>query len=361
MSKRAACFWLSSAGIAWVLAGYPASLALLPRRRWRQDDVEPSVAIVVPAFREREELRAKLESIASIDYPAERVQVVVPVDDDPEVARVAEEAFPPALVLFSEGRHGKAAGMNRGVAATESDVLLLTDANNVLAPASLRLAVRHFADPDVWAVTGRRQETGSAYDRYEDLVRRLESRSGSVAGVFGEFIAVRRERLPRFPEDAVVDDLWLLLQLVRAGGRVVYEPGAATHEPGLDSRAEVARRSRMSAGRVMLSRELRGLPRDFAWRVVSHKWGRLALPVLLPAAFVSALTLSRSQPYRAAALVQAAGYGAGGLAIAGLRPPGPAGRVAGAAGQFVLGNVAVGVGLVRGLRRKQTAIWKPVR
>ncbi len=251
--------------------------------------------------------------------------------------------------------------MNSAVEGARGDVVLLTDANNVLAPESLRLAVRHFADPQIWAVTGRRRESGSAYDRYEDLVRRLESRSGSVAGMFGEFVAVRRERLPPFPEDVVVDDLWLLLQLVRAGGRVVYEPDATSLEPGLGARAEVARRSRMSAGRVLLSGELRGLPVGFTWRVLSHKWGRLALPLLLPAAFVSALSLSRTQPYRTASLVQTAGYATGALALAGIRPPGPAGRVAGAAGQFILGNVAVGIGLVRGLRRRQSAIWTPVR
>lgn len=361
MRARAACFWTSTAGIAWVLVGYPVALALRPCRPWRRADLEPTVTVVVPAFRERDELRAKLESLARLDYPTDQLEVVVVVDHDPEVARVAREAMPEATVLFSVLRHGKAASLNRGVAASSGEVVLMTDANNVLAPESVRLAVRHFADSSVWAVTGRRRESGSAYDRYEDLVRRLESRSGSVAGVFGEFVAVRRERVLRFPEDTVVDDLWLLLGIVRRGGRVVYEPGATSFEPRLPSRAELERRSRMSAGRVMLSSELRGLPPSFTWRVLSHKWGRLALPILLPTALVSAVSLRRRQPYRAAALVQATGYAAGTLAILGLRPPGPAGRVAGAAGQFLLGNVAVGIGLVRGLRRRQNAIWKPVR
>lgn len=361
MSWRASCFWLSSAGIAWVLAGYPAALALLPRRPWRMADAEPSVTVVIPAFREQDELRAKLAALARVDYPRDRLRVVVAVDDDAEVARVARETLPEATVLFSVGRRGKAAALNRAVAAATSEIVLLTDANNVLSAESIRLAVRHFADAHVWGVAGRRCEAGSAYDRYEDLLRRLEARSGSVAGLFGEFVAVRRERVPEFPEGTIVDDLWLGLQLVRGGGRIVYEPRAASFEPSLPARAEAARRSRMSAGRVMLSHELRGLPPGFAWRVISHKWGRLALPVLLPTAFLTALSLRRSQPYRAAALVQATGYAAGTLAILGVRPPGSAGLIAGAAGQFLLGNVAVGVGLVRGLRRRQSAVWEPVR
>src|SRR3712207_8856981 len=96
----------------------------------------------------------------------------------------------------------------------------------------------------------------------------------------GEFMAVRRDLLPPFPKGIVNDDLWLLCQLVRGGGRVVYEPEAASEEGGLGAAAELERRSRIGAGRAMLVRELHGLPTGFAVRLVSHKFGRLALPFL---------------------------------------------------------------------------------
>jgi poly-beta-1,6-N-acetyl-D-glucosamine synthase len=357
---RTACFWGSAAAAGWVLGGYPVALSLLPRRPWAQADQSPTVTLVIAAYREREPLRDKLTALGELDYPFDRLQVIVAVDEDEEVARIARAAFPAATVLFEAGRHGKSAALDRALAAATGEVVVMTDANNVLDAGSLRAAVRHFADPDVVAVAGRRGERGSAYDRYEDLIRALETRSGSVAAMSGEFMAVRRERVGSMPAGVVNDDFWLLCRLVREG-RVVYEPRACSREGPLAAKAEVARRARMSAGRVMALSELRDMPPGFRWRVLSHKYGRLALPFLLLAALLSSLALSRQRPYRRLWALQAGAYGAGALASAGIVPPGRSGRLVRALGQFTLGNVAVAVGVVRGARGRQTARWDPVR
>jgi cellulose synthase/poly-beta-1,6-N-acetylglucosamine synthase-like glycosyltransferase len=354
-------FWISVAGAAWVLALYPLALTALPRRRWLSDEqMLPTVSIVVPAYCERETLPGKLRALSELDYPAELVEVIVPVDGDAELARLAAEAAPDAKVLFSEKRGGKVAGLNRALERAEGEVVVMTDANNLLEPGSVRAATRHFADSRIWAVAGRRGESGSAYDRYEDLIRVLESRSGSVAAMSGEFMAARRERVPRFPAGIVNDDFWLLCFLVREGGRVIYEPLAASEEAPPSARGEVTRRSRMGAGRVMAAGELRGLPAGFAMRIASHKLGRLALPFLLLGCLLASLALSGQVGYRIAAAVQLVAYATGGLAAMGIAPPGPVGRVCRGLGQFVLGNVAVGIGVVRGLRGRQSVAWEPV-
>jgi cellulose synthase/poly-beta-1,6-N-acetylglucosamine synthase-like glycosyltransferase len=345
-----------------VLVGYPATLALLPERRWDAGEELPRASVVIAAYREREDLAAKLRGIAEQDYPADRLQVIVVVDEDEETARLAREARPDALVLFSSERGGKPAALNRGIAAADGDIVVMTDANNHLEPGSLRAALRHFADPSIAAVAGRRGEEKSAYDRYEDLIRRLETRSGSVAAMSGEFMAVRRVALRApFPEDAVVDDLWLLCHLARQGARAVYEPSAGSTEPAIPGAAEVARRSRMGAGRLQMAADLRGLPWGFRWRVLSHKYGRLVLPVMLPVVLVSSLALSRRQPYKAAAAAQVAGYGLAVASMAGVRFPGPLGTLARACRQFTLGNYSVGLGLIRGIRGRQGIKWDPVR
>jgi biofilm PGA synthesis N-glycosyltransferase PgaC len=354
-------FWGAATGAAWVLIGYPLSLRVLPRRPWHTDEsLLPRVSIVVPAFRERETLPHKLRALARLDYPPELIEVLVPVDGDRELARLAQEAVPTATVLFSAERGGKAAGLNRAIAEVTGEIVLMTDANNVLAPDSLRSAIRHFADPAIWGVGGRRGEAGSVYDRYEDLIRIVESRSGSVAAMSGEFMAVRRERMPRFPPGVVNDDFWLLCALVRAGGRVIYEPLCASEEPPPSLRGEVSRRSRMGAGRLMAAGELRGLPRSFAMRILSHKLGRLALPFFLLACLLASLGLSNRPFYRALAAAQVGAYGAGALAAAGIAPPGRPGRLMRGLGQFTLGNVAVAIGVLRGLRGGQSAVWEAV-
>lgn len=361
MTLRAGVFWGSSLASGWVLAGYPALLALLPERRWSTGEDEPSVTLIVPAYREREALDAKLRALATLDYPGDRLQVIVAVDEDRELADVAAAAYPGAEVLFSAERGGKAAGINRALRRATGDIVLMTDANNVLEPGSLRAAARHFADPSVWAVAGRRGETGSAYDRYEDLLRRLETRTGSVAAMSGEFMAVRRERLPELPEGVVNDDLWLLCQMVRGGGRVIYEPGAASVEGPVGTAEELARRSRIGAGRAMLLAELDGLPPAFAVRLLSHKFGRLALPFLMLGTLGSSLALANRPAYRTALAAQLSLYALGGLSAAGIDAPGPARVLSRAARQLLVGNVAVAIGTVRGLRGRQSVRWQAVR
>jgi hypothetical protein len=361
LSVRGVCFWASAAGAAWVLVGYPASLLLRRERPWSRGDDLPSVTILIPAYRERDTLPRKLAELRNLDYPGDRLDVVVMVDEDSELVGIARAAHPEASVIFSPDRGGKSAALSRGLTTARGDIVVMTDANNVLERGSVRAAARHFADAEVWGVAGRRGEAGSAYDRYESLIRSLESRSGSVAAMSGEFMAVRRDRIPAIPEHVVNDDFWLLCHLVRKGGRAVYEPAAASSEEALPPEAEIARRSRMGAGRVMALSELKGLPTDFALRVLSHKFGRLALPFLLLTALLSSLSLAGRRPYRGIAIAQAAVYASGVLASAGLSPPGPLGRLTRAAGQFLLGNVAIAVGVVRGLRRRQSVRWEPVR
>ena len=346
---------------AWVLGGYAVALAALPRRPWRAADIEPTVTIIVPAYREHDLLGRKLRSLAALDYPRDLLQVVVVSDGDPELARIAREEMTSATVLLQPERLGKPAALNRALETARGDILLLTDAHTALAPASLRIAVRHFADPAVAGVSGRWAETGSAYDRYEHVLRRLETRSGSTACVFGAFLAVRREQVGRLPLDVVNDDLWLLLRLVRAGGRVIYEPRATSLQTGLTAGPELERRARISAGRALLVGELRELPAGFRWRLLSHKFGRLGLPVALLGALLASAAAGRNRAYRTAAGLQLAGYAVGALDIAGVQAPGRLRPLSRAAGQFVLGNVAIGRGVIRALLGRQDVRWRAVR
>jgi len=361
MKLRLAAFWGSASTITWILVGYPAVLALLRPQRWRRGSDLPRLTVIVPAYRERRAIEAKLQALGEVDYPQHLIQVVVAVDEDREVADSARRACPKAEVLFSPHREGKAAAINRALGVATGDAVVLTDANNVLDPGSLRAAVRNLADPAVWAVGGRRGEVGSAYEKYEHLIRRLESRSGSVAALSGELIVVRRERLPRFPKGVINDDFWLLCQLRSNGGRVVYEPDASSREAALGPRQELSRRARIGAGRVLLVDQLWRLPTGFRVRVVSHKLGRLAVAPLLLALLGSSLALARTRFYRAAALAQVSAYAPGVIALSGVRIPGRGSVVFRASGELVLGCAGTAVGLVRGLRGRQSATWEPVR
>jgi len=357
---RTVLFWASVCQAGWTLVGYPLSLLLLPARRWRQRNDTPPVTILMAAYYEADELRAKLEALRRLDYPGDRLQVIVVSDGNPELVTVAQQAYPGVDALLMPERGGKPRGFNTAMARATGEVIVLTDANNVLDPGCVRAAVRHFADPAIAAVAGMPGETGSAYDAYESLIQRLESRSGSVAGMSGGLCAVRRDRLPPL-EDYANEDLWLLCHLVRAGGRVIYDPDVRSSEPMLDPAKEFRRRSRLGAGRMVLLAELAGLPAGYRWRLISHKVGRLVLPFSLAIALLTSVTLVRRPFYAALAAAQILLHGIGALSLAGVRPSGVAGRLARASGQFLLGNLGVARGVLRGARGGQTHLWQPTR
>lgn len=356
-------FWASAGGIAWLLVGYPFALRLYPRRPWRTDsDFRPLVSVIVPAFNERQVLAEKLRGLDCIDYDEERLQIIVMVDEDEESARLARLASPRAMVVFNPERRGKFLAVFEGIQAAKGDIVLLTDANNTLARDTVARAVRHFADESVWGVTGQRHEQGSAYERYESLLRRLESRSGSVAAASGEVLFVRRDRIPAAPaKPPVHDDFWLLCRLVEAGGRVVFEPDARSSEPGISTGSELERRSRLAAGLAEALHEARDVSGDFRVRLLSHKFGRLALPWLLAGTLASSAALGRRPLYRAVLLAQLAGYSLGVLASVGITLPGRGSVVSSGARQFLFGNLAAFRGLARAARGRQSVVWTPVR
>jgi hypothetical protein len=354
-------FAAGAATAAWTVAGYPLALAALPARPVRGGAFLPTVTVVVPAYREHEALPRKLAALAALDYPADRLSLVVAIDGDAELADLARRATPSARVVLLPERRGKPTALNAALAHATGEVVLLTDAHTPLAPDALRHAVRHLGDPTVHAVSGRWATAGGLYARYEDLLLRLESRSGSVAGAFGAFFLVRRARMPVFPADVVNDDLWLLLHLLGGGGRVVYEPAAGAEEPPMAPGDELERRRRIGAGRVGLARQVRALPARSAWRVGSHKLGRLALPVALAGTLGSSLVLVRRPVYRAAAAAQLAVGVVGALSAAGIEPPGPLRTPARGARELTLAVVATGGGIVRALRGGQGVLWTAVR
>ncbi|HVV58627.1 MAG TPA: glycosyltransferase family 2 protein, partial [Gaiellaceae bacterium] len=247
-------FWLALAGLAWTHVAYPAFAALLARarpRRIRKGDVEPTVAVIVAAYNEETVIARRLENLLALDYPADKLRVVVTSDASSDRTEEIAAGFPGVTVIRNE-RGGKVAAQDRAVRETDSEIVAFSDANATWAPDALRQLVRPFADPDVAYVCGQLKilaADGSnregAYWRYEMLVRSAESTLGSVTGGNGSIYAVRRsdyaEVDPRFGHD-----LSLPYLMVQRGRRAVYEPAAQAFEkPTPTNETEYRRKVRM--------------------------------------------------------------------------------------------------------------------
>ena len=244
---------LGLAGVAAIgPVGYPAWLALATRGSAPvvppEPEQWPGMTIVVPAYKEAGIIAEKLDDLERAAYPGER-QVIV-VADDPETAAAARR--PGVELIEPQQRGGKAAALNHGFERAIHPVVVMTDANAMMAPGALMALGRWFVDPQVGAVAGEKRvadEGEGAYWKFEAWLKRRETQRGSTIGLVGELGALRREAVKPIPTDLAVDDLWLGLDIVEQGLRIVYEPEAAVLEDGNESwREDWERRTRVISG-----------------------------------------------------------------------------------------------------------------
>lgn len=210
-------------------------------------DQWPAISVVIPAFLEAGVIEAKVEDVVSNGYPG-AVEVIVAADDEDTAAAARLTS---ATVLESDSRRGKAAGLNRGIAAAAHDLVVISDANTTLAPRSLENLVRWFDDPTIAAVAGEKRVSGdreSLYWKFESWLKQREFMTGTTIGLVGELAAVRKDAWRDLPEDVTNDDLWTALDLAARQARVAYEPQAAATEDELPLEDEWQRRTRVVAG-----------------------------------------------------------------------------------------------------------------
>jgi cellulose synthase/poly-beta-1,6-N-acetylglucosamine synthase-like glycosyltransferase len=254
-------FWTSLGALAWTHVGYPIAAGLaarVRRRRVESSAIEPTVSVVVAAHNEEDVIERRVRNLLELDYPADRLEVVVASDasidrTDEIVERLAAED---GRVRLARGaRAGKVAAQNRGVAESTGEVVAFSDANAVWQRDALRNLVRSFADPSVGYVTGRASYEAAdgtnregAYWRFELWVRAQESRLGSITAGNGPIYAVRRADWVDL-EPWCGHDLGLPYLMVQRGRRAVYDPDAVSVEkPSKDIEDEYRRKVRMLRG-----------------------------------------------------------------------------------------------------------------
>jgi cellulose synthase/poly-beta-1,6-N-acetylglucosamine synthase-like glycosyltransferase len=372
-------FWLSLAVVIYTYAGYPLLAILLGRIRRMpvaKGPYEPTITIVIAARNEERSLRATLENKLRLDYPAARLQIIVVSDASTDATDAIAREFESAgvLVLRQEVRRGKTAALNVAAARATGDLLVFADANSIYAPDALRMLARNFHDPAVGYVTGQlvygaQEGSGTgmgcrAYMVYEDLLRRSETRLGSIVGVNGGIDAVRRSLFLRMNDDQLPDFV-LPLHVVKQGYRVVYEPDAILEEDTLTTaRAEYRMRVRVALRAWWALADMRALlnPRRhgvFSLQLFSHKVLRYAVCPAIPVLYIAAFATIGS------GLVYQLAFGIGSLfflcAGAGylLDRAGYSVPLVSIPYYFVVINAAAGDALVKFLRGRKQAVWTP--
>jgi cellulose synthase/poly-beta-1,6-N-acetylglucosamine synthase-like glycosyltransferase len=304
-------FWFSAGLLLYTHLGYPLALWLLtrlgrfhPSPPYRGanggNDAEgvPNVSLIVPAYDEEEVIADKVANALALDYPRERLQVIVASDGSTDATAERARAAGADLVLELPAG-GKVAALNAGAEAAGGEILAFSDANSVWAPDALRRLVAPFADAKVGYVCGQvrfRTADGDnmegAYWRYEMAVREMESGLGGVTAGNGAIYAVRRDSyIPLAASGS--HDLSFPFAFAKRGLRSLYAPAARAEEKMVPTiEGEFARKRRMMVGlwdivvgEGMLSP--RGYPPLFAFEIASHRLLRYLSPLLHLVAFVA--------------------------------------------------------------------------
>jgi cellulose synthase/poly-beta-1,6-N-acetylglucosamine synthase-like glycosyltransferase len=304
-------FWLSAGAIVYTHLGYPLVLAALthvrrqPRER-KLDKLEvtgsspvtPTVSLVIPAYDEEEVIAEKVANALALDYPRDRLQVIVASDGSGDATAERARAAGASLVLeLPPG--GKVAALNAAAEQAAGEILAFSDANSIWARDALRRLVAPFADPGVGYVCGQVRfldpdgnNLEGAYWRYEMAVREAESALAGVTAGNGAIYAVRRDAyIPLAPSGS--HDLSFPFRLAKRRLRSLYAPAARAEEKMVPTiEGEFARKRRMMvglwdivAGEGMLSP--RGYPPLYAFEIVSHRLLRYLSPLLHVVALVA--------------------------------------------------------------------------
>jgi poly-beta-1,6-N-acetyl-D-glucosamine synthase len=360
--------------IAYTYAGYPLLVAawsrLRPRAFRERHGYEPHVSVLIAVHNGERHLEAKFESLSALDYPREKLEILVCSDGSSdrtlEIARRAAERDPRIRVFDQPERLGKPAGLNLLRRHAQGEVLLMTDVRQRLSPGALRALLVPLSDPAVGCVSGSLVLLGekgvSFYWRYETFIRDCEARLGGMVGVSGSLYAIRKQDLDELPNDVLLDDMFVPLSVARTRKSIVQSSDAQAFDEVCDDDREFGRKVRTLAGNYQLVAKMPWLlvpgTNPVWFQIVSHKLMRLACPWALVLLFVSSLLLSLDQNLPPAALTFWRSVTLAQIFCYGLAALGPrAGRAGAVARTFVVLNVAALLGLWRYLRGSQAVTW----
>jgi glycosyltransferase involved in cell wall biosynthesis len=334
------------------------------------------VTVTVPVYNAVHGIRTALERLLELDYPRDRLQLLVLSDassdgTDDVVREFAERRIE---LMRAPHRRGKTAGENAAVAVARGDIIVNVDATVVVPAGSLKKLIRVFDDPTVGVASGSDISVGagdkhdagaeSGYTRYEMWVRDLETRAGSIVGASGCFYGIRRWiRIAGLPPGLSWDFASTLVAR-RQGYRSVSVPDAVCIVPRTaEIRFELRRKARTMArglSTLFYFRELMNPFRygSFALMLISHKLFRW-VPYLLAPVAVLALGLLAARSNTAAALLAAVVVGLlSGAAV--IRYGGPiAFRPLSLAGFSVAALTAGFLAWCDVLRGTRTVTWDP--
>jgi len=317
-------FWSILGIIFYAYLGYPLFilfLSLFVNKKVNKGNIEPSVTFLIAAYNEEKNIREKLENTLSLDYPKEKLEIIVASDaSEDRTDEIVKEFADQGVILHRvEGRVGKTETQNQTVKIVKGDIIIFSDGTTEYKNDAIRKIVRNYNDPSIGAVSGRYEyvnPTGAPvglgtilFWKYENSVKSRQTRIETVTGCCGCIYSVRKSLYEPLPRD-IISDLVEPLKILEKGYRIAFEPEAVAYEETTEtSKEEFGMRLRVISRGMVGLWYMRKLFNPFkygfiSFQLFSHKVLRWMIPFLLPFLLISNLFLIGHPFYTLTLIVQ---------------------------------------------------------
>lgn len=252
------------------------------------DDELPTMTLMICAYNEEDVVAEKMENTLALDYPRDKFRIMWVTDGSNDRTNELLKAYPEVDIVFSPERRGKTAALKHGLQELKTRYVAFTDANTMINPDAMREIVRQFMDPKVGCVSGEKRvaarkegeiaaEGEGLYWRYESTLKKWDSELYSTMGAAGELYAIDPQLVRDVPDEALLDDFMMSMQIVDEGRRIAYAPDAYACEYGSANIYEESKRKRrIAAGGLQSIWWLRRMLNPFrqpvvAFQFISHR------------------------------------------------------------------------------------------
>lgn len=361
---------------------YPIATILLAKKKTNHQDFHtienaPRLTILMAAHNEDLIIEKKIESILACNYPLAQLEIIIGTDcctdrTDQIISKYAKE-YPQIKHHQFDERQGKVRIINKLVSKSKHELLVLTDANVLFSEGTLFELAKHFKNSSIGLVDSHMKNYGmsptgisipeQSYISLEVKLKDAEGKLwGTMMGPFGGCFAMRKSLYKAVPENYLVDDFHLNMNVLEQGALCLHEPKALVYEDVSNHLiAEFNRKIRISTGNYQNLVHFAAMlikSKKIAFTYISHKVIRWLSPFFILASLIFAL-LTYSDSTMSTLLLYS--Y----LSIAGiviidisLMKAGIHFRLLRYITHFTSMNLALLIGFLRYLKGNSNGIWK---
>lgn len=310
-------FWLSVVLVFHTYIFFPVFLSILYRIKSKylpsQIQSEPSlqVSILMAAYNEEAVIEQKIESIFQSHYPNQLLEVWVGSDNSTDTTNTIleklKQKYPQLHPVFFNERNGKIKIINKLAQKANSEILIITDANVIFDKNTISQLCSSISAENVGLVDTHMMHSGitddgiskqeNFYISNEVKIKYYEGQLwGTMMGPFGGCYAVRKNLFKPVPENFLVDDFFINMQVLVQGYKAINNPQAIVVEDvSNDLKHEFKRKIRIATGnfqnlRYFLSFTIKNIFKPVGFCFLSHKIIRWFTPIIMLFAFL-ALTI----------------------------------------------------------------------